>query len=523
MEHHSGPFSIPAIHHFIPEKIKPWIIIFFVLCFQLSGGIYLAAVGEMVGSLALKQQDIMMAGYASMVGMSLTFSIMFRLKFAFKPKVSLLVCAAAIIICNLISMHTSSVPVLVAACFIAGIFRMWGTFECNSTIQLWLTPKRDMSIFFCYVYLLVQGCIQLSGLTTIYTAFFSKWEYMHYAIIGLLLVMMLAVMLLYNNKRFMRKLPLYGIDWLGGLLWGVSAMSVIFLCVYGEYYDWWDSQWIVAAAVIAVVSLALNLWRASFIRHPFIELSTWRYPVVWITVLLYLVFDLLIAPSHLLEHIYMEQILGYDALNVISLNAVVLAGVIIGAVFAYRYFALRKWSYQTMTAIGFAAATLYLVFFYFTVDYNLPKEMLVIPIFLRSFGYVIVAICFITALMRVPFNCFFQTITIQGFFSAGIAGVMGTAIVEHFFKLLFAKNSMLLSAHIDNVNPATGSLGFTQLYGAIAEQSLIVTIKELYGWLALLGIVCLILFAIKKSRIHPKYVILPAFRTIRRMIGREIN
>ena len=117
--HPTGPFSIPAIRNFVPEKLKPWVIILFVIVFQFSGGVYLAAVSEMVGSTALMQEDIMMAGYASMVGMALTFAIMFRLKFRFTSKVALLTCCTALIICNLISMYTRNVPVLIFACFIA--------------------------------------------------------------------------------------------------------------------------------------------------------------------------------------------------------------------------------------------------------------------------------------------------------------------------------------------------------------------------------------------------------------------
>lgn len=227
--HPTGPFSIPAIRNFVPEKLKPWVIILFVIVFQFSGGVYLAAVSEMVGSTALMQEDIMMAGYASMVGMALTFAIMFRLKFRFTSKVALLTCCTALIICNLISMYTRNVPVLIFACFIAGFFRMWGTFECNSTIQLWLTPKRDLSVFFCFIYFLVQGSIQLSGLATTYVTFFAKWEFMHWLIIGLLGSVMLLTVVLFRTCRTLNKLPLYGIDWLGGLLWGLILLSVIFI------------------------------------------------------------------------------------------------------------------------------------------------------------------------------------------------------------------------------------------------------------------------------------------------------
>ena len=88
--HETGPFSIPAIRAFIPEKLKPWIIIFIVIVFQLSGGVYLAVISEMIGGMALLQEDIMMAGYAAMTGMAFTFAIMFRLKFRFASKPSLL-------------------------------------------------------------------------------------------------------------------------------------------------------------------------------------------------------------------------------------------------------------------------------------------------------------------------------------------------------------------------------------------------------------------------------------------------
>lgn len=521
--HGSEPFSIPAIRDFIPEKLKPWIIILFVIIFQLSGGVYLAAVGEMVGSLALMQEDIMMAGYASMVGMALTFAIMFRLKFQFTSKVAFLICSIAIIMCNLLCMHTKSVPVLVGVCFISGFFRMWATFECNSTIQLWLTPKRDLSIFFCYIYFLVQGCIQLSGLTTIYISFFSKWEYMHWFIIGALGGVMLLTLILFRNCRTLRRLPLYGIDWFGALLWGLIILSVIFVCVYGEYYDWYESVYIRMATVGGIIMLLLNIWRASFIRHPFIALETWRFKMVYVTFILYIIIDILLAPSHLIEHIYMESILGYDSLNTISLNWIVILGIVAGSLFTYQTFALRKWRYKTMTVIAFVSIIGYLVMFYFTIDYNLPKEALGLPVFLRSFGYVLIAICFLTALSRVPFQNFFQAVSVQAFVSAGFGGALGTAVLGQVLKVVMKRNAMLLGANLDNVNPLANQISLGELYGALQRQALLVSMKEIYGWLALFGILCLLLFMLNESNIRPQNAIHPTYRAIRRLIKREMQ
>lgn len=518
--HTTGPFTIPAIRNFVPEKLKPWIIIVFVIIFQLSGGVYLAAVGEMVGSLSLMQEDIMMAGYASFVGMALTFTIMFRLKFRFTSKTSLLTCCIVLIICNLICMHTSSIPVLTGTCFVAGLFRMWGTFECNSTIQLWLTPKRDLSVFFCFIYLLVHGCIQFSGIITVYTAFLSSWEYMHLLIVGLLGCMMLAVILLFRTCRTLRKLPLYGIDRLGALLWASTLLSFIFVCVYGEYYDWFESVYIRTAVVVGFVTLALNIWRASFIRHPYIALKSWSFRIVYLTVILYVIVDILLAPSHLFEHIYMETVLGYDSLNYISLNWAVFAGIVTGALFTWQTFADRKWRYRTMNAIAFSAIIAYLVIFYFLIDYNLSKEALILPLFLRGFGYVIIAVSFLTSLSRVPFPNFFQTLSIQAFVSACIGGAFGTAVLSRALKVLTVKNAMLLAAETDNVNPIACRFAPVELHGALQRQALMVSMKELFGWLALAGICCLLLLLIKESNIRPK-AIHPTFKVIRGLMTKR--
>lgn len=169
-----GPFDIPDVPNYVPRRLKPWLFILFVLIVQFSGGVYLAAASDMVGTTALMQEDILMAGYASLIGMSLNFAVMFRLKFRYSNRVALTVCGLALIAANLICAHTRCVPLLVGTCFVAGWFRMWATFACNSTIQLWITPVRDMAIFFCYVYLIVDGVIQLCGVATIYTAFFSQ-------------------------------------------------------------------------------------------------------------------------------------------------------------------------------------------------------------------------------------------------------------------------------------------------------------------------------------------------------------
>lgn len=519
-----GPFDIPDVPDFVPRRLKPWLFILFVLIVQFSGGVYLAAASSMVGTKALMQEDILMAGYASLIGMSINFAVMFRFKFRYSNRTQLLAAGAVLVAANLICAFTESVPLLVTTCLVAGWFRMQATLACNSTIQLWLTPVRDMSVFFCYVYLVVDGVIQLCGIATVYADFHMQWEYMHWIMTGLLLLMMLLVIALVRPVRGPMFIPLLGIDWLGTVLWAGFMMCFTFVCVYGNYFDWWDSSEICGASLLGLAFMGINLWRATFLHHPYVSWQALTNRSVVRATVIYLVFFTLLATEHVAEHSYAAAILGFDETNLIDLNWYVLAGILTGCAFTYVTFARRKWRYKTMTAIGFALATLYLLYFYFLIDYNVEKEALFGPLFLRGAASVIISIVFLTSIVQsgLPFQVFPQALTINGFTGAVMGATFGPAVVGEFLRHLVAKNSSLLSATLTSSNPAASHIAVNELYGIVKIQATAVSIKELLGWLLIVALTSLVVIAASYSPLRP-WAIFPKWKTVRRTMRRMVR
>lgn len=519
-----GPFDIPDVPDFVPRRLKPWIFIFFVLIIQFSGGVYLAAASDMVGTTALMQEDILMAGYASLIGMAINFAVMFRIKFRFSNRTQLLAACIVLIAANFICASTDSVPVLVITCFVAGWFRMQATFACNSTIQLWLTPVRDMAIFFCYVYIVVDSVIQLSGIATIYTAFFSQWEYMQWIMSGLLALMMILVLILVKPVRTPMFIPLLGIDWIGAGLWAVFMTGFTFICVYGNFYDWWDSVEIRVAAFVTVITLGINLYRASFLHHPYISFMAMKNRNVVRATVIYTVFFTLLATEHVFEHTYAAQVLGFDETNLIDLNWYVFAGIVTGCGFTYFTFALRKWRYKTMTAIGFALAIVYLAYFYFFLDYGVEKEMLFMPLFFRGAAAVIISIIFLTSIVQsgLPFQVFPQALTINGFTGAVMSATFGPAVVGEFLRHVMAKNASLIGSVMTASNPDAIRVPVGELYGMVQLQALVVSMKEIYGWLLMMALVALLVILVSYAPLRP-WAIFPKWKTIRRTIRRMVR
>lgn len=116
--------------------------------FPAVGRVYLGALNQMIGSMSLMREDILMCMYANLAGMAIYFPLLFRMKFRFTNKTLLTSAALGVLLCNLIAPHITFLPLLWLICFIEGMCKIQGTFECMSNIQLWMTPKRDLPFSF---------------------------------------------------------------------------------------------------------------------------------------------------------------------------------------------------------------------------------------------------------------------------------------------------------------------------------------------------------------------------------------
>lgn len=173
----------------------------------------------MMGETALMREDLMMCLYANLAGMAIYFPLLFRMKFRFTNKTLLIAAATGVLCCNLIAPHVRFLPLLWAICFVEGICKIQGTFECMSNIQLWMTPKRDFTVFFPMLHIIILGSMQASDLCSVYLMYYFHWSYMHWFVAGIMVVDLLVLHTCIRHFRIIKKFPLFGIDWLGAVLW----------------------------------------------------------------------------------------------------------------------------------------------------------------------------------------------------------------------------------------------------------------------------------------------------------------
>ena len=478
------PFAMPMMKTFIPKALQPWIYLLFAIVFQLVNTTYMGNLSQMMGAESLMREDVSFIFSCGLIGVAMPFPILFRLKFRFTNRSLLLFSVSGMIICILLSMFTQYVPLLCLLSYVCCFFKLMATFECFSNIQLWMTPKRDFCIFFPLLYVVVLGDMSMSGwLSEKLCYYVGSYHAMQWFIIGVLMLILLFIYTCTRHFRFMRPLPFISIDWLGCVLWSALLLEVIWVFTYAEYYNWWDSMlWTsVVLCIIPTAWLAIN--RMTHIRHPYIAPEAFRYKTLLPILTFFAVGEWMNSTSKSLENIFTCSILHYGMTTTSQFNIVSLLGVVTGCLFCLWFIKMMHQKYTRLLTIGFALMLVYQILMYFYISPEISVGYFYAPTFLLNFGY---AIFFTTLTIYLeelmPFRHFFMGLTIAGFIRNGVVGAICNATYSYGFRYHLSDN-LVSGLSLD------------------AIQSMMVSIKQLYGVTCVIG--CLFMLLLMLWHVQP--------------------
>ena len=178
---------------------------------------------------------------------------------------------------------------------------------------------------------------------------------------------------------------------------------------------------------------------------------------------MFAVAEVMNATPQVLQNAFTGSIAHWGMMTTAPLNLITIVGNVTGCLFCLWWMKMTRQAYTRLLTIGFALLLSYQVAMYFIVYPGLNFEMLIVPTFLRSFGYTIFFVTMTLYLEELmPFQHFFMGLTICGFIRNGLLSTMTESIYAFLLRYHIMDN--LVSAH-----PYT------------PEMSLLTGIKQLYG------------------------------------------
>ncbi len=523
----SGPmmpmgFSMPMFRSFVPEKIRPWIYVVIAFTFQFSGGLYLGTLARMMGETALMREDLQMCLYANLAGMAVYFPILFRMKFRFTNKTLLCAAATGVMLCNLAAPHITFLPLLWLVCFVEGMCKIQGTFECMSNIQLWMTPGRDFTVFFPMLHIVILGSMQLSDMLATCLMYYYHWDYMQVFICGVMMVDLLVLTLCTRHFRMMKKLPLLGVDWLGMVLWAALLLEIAYLFDYGEWYDWWNSPVVRRLTVVIILTALIAVWRMLTIRHPYYEPKMWTYRHLLPILALITLVEMFLATEHVLEEVYLGEVMHYGAITSVRLDVPVLAGVLTGCLFSYWWMHVKRFSYLRLIVVGLCGIVLYQLGFYFIISRDIHISQLYPFMASRGFAYAVLSITFMTCLEEImTFRHFFRALSVFNMLHMVMGGVAGAAIYTRGLARCLSDNIARYGAAVDSVASSRLSVSVPHYMETFMMQMTEISVKQIYGRAAYACILLCLLFLLYDAPIRKDLKQIPFWREIRKQFKKN--
>lgn len=498
------PRITPIFNDFMPKWLRPWTCLFCAFWFQMSSVVYGGTITHAMGATCLMREDVMMIMLCGVVGLNLPFPLLFRMKFRF-PDRSLIITAALIIgISNIVATMTQSVPLLCIMAFVSGFFKLVGTFECNSTVQLWITHKRDFQIFFPAIYTFVVGNMSLSPWLSMQLAYaYQDWHAMNWFIAGVMLCIVLYFYTCTHTFRIMNPpLPFLGIDYIGMLLWAAVMLEIIFIFNYGEFYNWWNGMPFRIAVVMLPITLFLTILRMNRVRHPYIAPGAWLYKRLIPLMGMFAIVELINSTPKVLQNALTGRVLHYGITQTDQLYLVEVLGTVVGMTFILYCVKILRIKYTRLLTLGAIMMVAYTSMLYLLVSPGLNIESLYIPVFCRAFGNAIFFTCltiYIFDLM--PFEHFFMCITMAGLIRNGVVETMCSGIYSFYLRHHLMLNLTRGLPYYDGT------------------QALMISIKQLFGVTAVIATLVALTFLVWNIQpVRRNLHRLPRFSTVARLI-----
>lgn len=368
----------------VPKPVQLLLIVVFTFLILAINPVNAGNIGMMVGDLGTMPEYLIMANFASFIGMATSMPLVLRTKLRFRSKEIMVASLAVTALLSFVIGTTNSPELIIVGSFLMGFFKMLMMMEVILPMMFILSPDGKRGKFYAifYPFSIVSG--NIAGYYLAKMAYQTTWQYPHLLTAGICLLMIMISVLFQHNQRFARKMPLYQIDWLSIVFFTGTFLFMSYFLSFGKTLNWFDARNIRISFWGTLVSFVLLAVRQLQLKRSYVSFSIFTKSNVQSGLLMLLFMGVFLGSSSL-QNTFTVGILGYDMVTNASLNLMMIPGVILAGVVAYFWFK-NEWPLKMFIFSGFAAFFLNSVIMYFIMVPEINYESWFLPMFLKGYG-----------------------------------------------------------------------------------------------------------------------------------------
>ncbi|WPV01559.1 hypothetical protein SNE26_07205 [Mucilaginibacter sp. cycad4] len=456
---------------------------------SFNGGIPSTVSGYVVGSQNSIAADLTMASFAYTAGMASVLPLTLRLQQFSAKKTLLCLIFPVLIFLNFLYTVTDQPLAMVMISFTIGFIKMIATLIVVISLIPILMPRGERYQLYCIYYPLSLVFGPVSGFLSAIIADHWGWKFgLHTQNLFLFTGLLIIVFLVHPNRQS-KKVPLYGYDWLGTVLYSITLILCCYVFAYGVTEDWFNSVKVKLASAGAIISGMLFIRQSLAVRRPLMNfnfLKQWK-PMLGVSILG--MFCLFFSTSALISP-FLNVVFRNNPVESAQINTYVIPGYLTGTTLCFLYY--RKFTrFNTMAAVCCASYLLSnLLMYRLTSVYTAPGDLF-LPMFLRAMAtviaYISVGIYVTSNISYVLINDItLLIITMRSLFAPAI----GTAFYSNMIYGGTVRYTDKLAANMDSLSPFVAARNASLFYN-VKTQATLLAIRDVYGLLILVGFVML--------------------------------
>lgn len=501
----------------LPKPLIPLLVLVLLVPLLALGGLYTPNIADMVGGLGTLSEYFILANYFATIGTLTGFTLVMRVLMWQPPKYVLTFSFSGLLLVHVLCATTDSPALIVLLNYVAGVFKIFGMLVLILPLMRIMSPTGERSRFYSLFYPLILSVGQAAGVLTSYLAYTYNWQAVYVYFVPVLAVCLLLVLLGLNTERIMPYTPFRGIDWLGFGQLTVSLGLLCYVCAFGRLEEWFVSPRIQGASLGAGL---LGLWfvrRQLYMTNPLVNLRMLKRRNVWLGSLLFVLVGAFMASTSV-QTMLTSGILRFDALTTAGLNLWMIPGILLGSGFCFWWFQGQR-GFKGLFLLGFGCYALAHALLYGLVAPGTGYQDLVLPTVLRGAGMALVFIVgglFLTDKLNqaeMIATSFFMTLS-----RSLLCIVLFSTLYANWSYRAQVQNVTELASHMDALDPQLlarvqpaaraaalrgldGQVATQQaLYGLVAPQAVLLTVREIFGYVAWAGVGMLVLLVFIRMR-----------------------
>ena len=494
------------------------IVTMFVLMFPIImlNGTYTGSMLEVSSTLGILSEDITMGYYAAAAGMAVAYPIIPKIRAIATPKTMLLTDLILQIFLSYVCAQVGNMDITIICSFFIGFLKAFIMLEFIIQVRPFFSPKNVRSEFYAYFYPIVFSGGQISMALTSQLAYYYQWQYMYYFTILLMLIAIIFILLFFRYAKRPMRIPYKEIDGRSMFIIAATLLFSIYIFTYGKTLDWFSSPKIRIYTIAIPILIYLFIHRQRTQEKPYVSLKPLHHhkSIIGYTFMVLVMF--FSASSSLITN-YLNSIIRVDSVHANSLSLVLIPGFIVGAIICFWWFRWQRWRFRYLISGGMFCYVIYLVILYFGITPYSTYEMLYFPVFLRGLGMMTLFIAFGVYVVE---DLDPKLMLSNAFFLISLRSVLAPAISASFFSNLLyylqIKGMNTLSEHMTLTNPLASSryaqamnsalaqghghdeasqLAANNFYSTLQQQSLLLGIKTVIGYLLIAALVIAVVSA----------------------------